>query len=170
MPFYPARCSVTYTPADQSESVALCRAGQDMFAELPAFEWDLPTDSRDFCVSDWGEEVPIGNARAGLTLSLLYEAPTMAQALLFMREREFFLAQHRAGSLTIDEAYDRSVPALRTTWRAVVTGLEPEPLLAMDDALGNPDHAVTSLRGKANARLTVSFTLTEPQTSRVFNP
>ena len=168
MAFYPARCSVSYTPSDGTDEAVLCRAGEDMFFALPEFAWDLPTDQRAFCASVWGEAVPIGNARAQLTLSILYEAPTLAQVLLYMRDREYLLAQHRAGTLTIDEAYDLNVPALRTTWKAVVTGINPQPLLTMDDALGNPDHPAGSLRGMANARLQLQFTLTEPQTSRVF--
>ncbi len=167
MSFFIARLSVTYTPADGSTPICLVRAGQDILTEQPVHEWDLPTDSRDFCAGVWGEDVPTGNARAHLSLSILYEAPTIAQALLYMRDREFLLATHRSGTLTIEEAYQAGIPAITTTWRAVVTDLSPASLLAPDDAVSDPDAPSESLRGKANARLQVGFTLTQPEISRI---
>lgn len=167
MSFYIARISAFFSPADGASPICLVRAGHDILTEQPVHEWDLPTDSRDFCASAWGEDVPTGNARARLTLSILYEAPSEAQAILYMRDREFILAAHRSGSLTLDEAYQSGVPTLRTTWRAVVTQLDPSPLLDPQDAVSDPDHPDASLRGAANALLKVTFSLTNPITSRL---
>ena len=168
MTFYAARCSVSYTPSGATEGVMLCRAGQDVFFALPEYEWELQTDSRDFCAAAWGQDVPIGNARARLTLSLIYEAPTLGQALIAMREREFLLAGRREGTLLVEEGYHQGVPVLRTAWHAVVTDLSPRSQLMAEDAISNPDHAVESLRGLANARLAVTFTLTHPEPSHPF--
>lgn len=164
MSFYIARISAFFSPADGASPICLVRAGHDILTEQPVHEWDLPTDTREFCVADWAEDVPTGNARASLTLAVLYEAPTMAQALLCARAREFALAERRSGSLLLEEGYDRGAPTLRTRWHAVVTALEPESLLSEEDALCDPDHTAPSLRGPANARLTMSFTLTHPET------
>lgn len=129
----------------------VCKAGETLFFEQPRYEWELPTDTRDYCLSEWGEDVPTGNARLKLTLSVLYAGDTMAQALQTMRDKELTLARYRQGTVVIEEGFNNGKPTVITTWHATVVALTPQPLLSGDEAMG------------ANAKLQVVFLLTDPE-------
>lgn len=160
MSVYRARLSAIYRAGEIE--IPLVRAGVDCLAELPEQKIELRTDEVNFLGGDWGLDQPRGCARLFLTLSPLLEYLTVAQLQANLRERELQLMQNRRGELDLYEGYHTSVPFMRTRWRAVVREISSRHLLPLDDALCDPSHPESSLQGRANGTISVTFSLTHP--------
>ena len=146
MPAYRARLTAIYRAGEIE--IPLVREGADCLAELPEQKIELRTDEYNF--------------RLFLTLTPLLEYCTVAQMQANLRERELQLMQNRRGTLDLYEGYHSGVPFLRTRWQAVVREISSRQLLPMDDALCDPSHTQSSLQGRANATISVTFSLTLP--------
>lgn len=160
MPAYRARLTAIYRAGEIE--IPLVREGADCLAELPEQKIELRTDEYNFLGGEWGRDIPRGCARLFLTLTPLLEYCTVAQMQANLRERELQLMQNRRGTLDLYEGYHSGVPFLRTRWQAVVREISSRQLLPMDDALCDPSHTQSSLQGRANATISVTFSLTLP--------
>lgn len=151
--FYKARCRVHYVASgDDEPGRQLCEYGRLLAAE-PTREWNAERASYNLIASDYGLDIPTGNARLTWSMETLVVRDTVAQLERYLRRLEIELNTRRAGKLHMAEAYQDGAPTLLTTWDAVVESCTVRRL-ASDDAPALPG---------AWGAVEVSFILTNPK-------
>lgn len=158
---YVSRLTAIYEP-EAGAPVTLALYNVDALTEEPEFGWDLPIDSRNYIGTDYGEDVPTGNARYRMTLRVLREYLTVAQLEANMLTAEQSVALCRSGHLRLYRAYHEGVPTHRQRWRAVLTAVSSRLLYDETEAWGEA-YSQDTLRGMANGEVQYEFTLTEPE-------
>lgn len=152
--FYSCRFRAVFHHADGPSVYSdwvLAEFGDYLTGE-PTREWSAETASHQLVGSEWGLDVPAGNARLLLGWEVLLCYPTVAELELQLRRREIMLNTHRSGTLDMEEAWRAGAPTMRTHWRAVIVSATVRLL---------PQEAAPGLAGAWGA-LRVELTLTHP--------
>lgn len=161
--FAPARIDVSYTPTGEATRRLVVHRLDALLEETEETN-DFPVDEREFCAADWMEVLPTGNAVKTLRLIVLRQYLSEAQLVANLRAEEIYLFTHRAGDLTIKEAFHANRPTVVSTWRATLRDYRfsayTDP--TQDNALPfNP--TLDPLKGNALGRVEYEFSLTHPQ-------
>ena len=151
--FYHSRFRAVYYFAEGTTQPAwsLAEYGDYLTGE-PTREWSAETASHSLVGSDWGLDVPAGNARLLCGWEVLVSRPSVAELEKHLRQLEIALNTHRSGTLDMEEAWHGGVPTMLTHWQAVVNSCTVR-LLPLDAAPGLPG---------AWGAVRVEFTLTNP--------
>lgn len=161
--FSPARIEVSYTPTGEATR-RLVAYRLDALLEETEESNEFPVDEREYCSADWLEVVPLGNAVKTLRLTVLRQYLSAAQLVANLRAEEIYLFDHRAGELTLKEAYHAGRPTMVSTWQATLRAFAFHPYTdsTRDNALPfNP--SLDPLKGQALGRVEYEFSLTNPQ-------
>lgn len=129
---YVARFDARYLYNDADEQPHVCQLVRPHWLLLrpPERRWEHQTAQHNLIARDYGQDVPIGNARLNLSLSPTLRAPTRAGLELRLRQLELSVNLHRTGTLYLREAWQGDAPLLSTQWRCTVARCDVRPLPA----------------------------------------